>query len=271
MGQGLFDEVPEYAALEKDADALVGYSIRELCLQDPAGRLNRTQYTQPCLYVVNALHFHKAVAAGERPDFLAGHSLGEYSALFAAGAFDFLTGLRLVHKRGELMGGVKSGGMAAVAGLPAEQITRILERHRLLSIDVANFNAPLQTVISGPVEDIQRAEAVFDGAGAQMYIQLPVSAAFHSRYLMPVAEAFERFLSSFTFHALRVPVIANATGDPYPDQDPTARIRHMLVRQITSPVLWTQTIRRLRSVGVSEFKEIGHGTVLTDLIRQMTP
>lgn len=270
MGRGLFDEVPEYAAVEREADALVGYSIRDVCLNDTGNRLNRTLYTQPCLYVVSALHCYKALAAGERPGFLAGHSLGEYDALLAAGAFDFLTGLRLVQKRGELMAAVRSGGMAAVVGLPAEQIPRILEKSRLLSIDVANFNSPQQTVISGPIEDIQRAESAFESAGAQMYVELPVSAAFHSRYLLPVAEAFDRFLASFTFARLRTPVIANATGKPYPEDNPTRNVRELLVRQITYPVLWMQSVRYLCSSGVRDFKEVGSGTMLTDLIRQIT-
>src|SRR5207244_4392938 len=122
MGQGLFDEVPEYAAFEKDVDAILGYSMRKLCLEDAENRVKETQFTQPSLYVVNALHYYKAAAEGTRPDYLAGHSLGEYNALLAAGVFDFLTGLRLVKKRGELMSRAKNGGMGAVIGLSASTI-----------------------------------------------------------------------------------------------------------------------------------------------------
>src|SRR5690348_12908296 len=113
MGQGLFDEVREYAAVERDVDAILGYSMRKLCLEDPDNRLKETQFTQPSLYVANALHYYKAMAEGARPAYVAGHSLGEYNALLAAGAFDFLTGLRLVQKRGELMSQAKNGGMGA--------------------------------------------------------------------------------------------------------------------------------------------------------------
>src|SRR5882672_10213363 len=146
MGQGLFDEVPEYVAVEKDVDEIVGYSLRKLCLEDADNRLKETQFTQPCLYVVNALHFYKAVREGTRPAYVAGHSLGEYNALLAAGVFDFLTGLRLVKKRGMLMSLARDGGMAAVIGMSTEKVATVIEHHGLSSIDVANFNTPSQTV-----------------------------------------------------------------------------------------------------------------------------
>src|SRR5579864_6190948 len=146
MGQSLFAEVREYAAVEKDVDALLGYSLRKLCLEDSENRLNKTQFTQPSLYVVNALYYYKAVSQGTRPAYLAGHSLGEYNALLAAGVFDFLTGLRLVKKRGELMSQARDGGMAAVIGLSASTVTRLIKENGLASLDVANFNAPAQIV-----------------------------------------------------------------------------------------------------------------------------
>ncbi|HEU4888434.1 MAG TPA: acyltransferase domain-containing protein, partial [Thermoanaerobaculia bacterium] len=167
MGEGLFDEVREYAALEKDVDAIVGYSMRKLCLEDPDNRLKETQFTQPALYVVNALHYYKAVADGTQPSYVAGHSLGEYNALLAAGVFDFLTGLRLVKKRGELMSQAKNGGMGAVIGLSASTIAKVIRENGLASLDVANFNTPSQTVVSGPVEDIKRAGPFFENGGAQ--------------------------------------------------------------------------------------------------------
>src|SRR5215813_13338065 len=159
MGQGLFDEVSEYTAVEKDVDAIVGHSMRKVCLEDPDNRLKETQFTQPSLYVANALHYYKAVSQGIRPAFVAGHSLGEYNALLAAGVFDFLTGLRLVKKRGELMSQARNGGMGAVIGLSADAIAKLIRENGLASIDVANFNSPSQIVLSGPVEDIKRVGA----------------------------------------------------------------------------------------------------------------
>jgi malonyl CoA-acyl carrier protein transacylase len=269
MGQGLFDAVREYATVEKEVDALVGYSMRTLCLEDPEGRLKQTQYTQPSLYVVNALHYYKAISQGVRPKFVAGHSLGEYNALLAAGVFDFLTGLKLVKKRGELMSQAKNGGMAAVIGLGASLMTRLLRDNGLIGLDVANFNSPSQTVISGPSEEIQRAGPLLEKAGARMYMPLQVSAAFHSRYMGEAARKFEDFLAFMTFAPAQLPVIANVTGRPYSQENSSDAVKTLLVQQITRSVQWTQSIRYLVSQGVTEFKEIGPGNVLTRLVQQI--
>src|SRR5690606_37023753 len=142
--------------------------------------------------------------------------LGEYNALLAAGSFDLLTGLKLVQRRGELMAEAREGGMAAVIGLSPERIQQALQGNGLASIDVANYNSPAQTVISGPAADVQRANDVLKGAGARMVVPLQVSSAFHSRYMQPAAEEFERFLSGFRFSPPRLTVIANVTAEPYP-------------------------------------------------------
>ena len=267
MGQGLFDEVREYAALEPDVDRLVGYSMRQLCLDDPDNRLKETQYTQPALYVVNALHYYKAHSAGTRPDMVAGHSLGEYSALLVAGAFDFLTGLRLVRERGALMAKARDGGMAAVVGVGVERVADILRRERLESLDVANYNTPKQVVVSGPVGDIERAGPIFTQAGA-MFFPLPVSAAFHSRYMTEASVEFERFLATVSFNALTLPVISNVSGAPYPGGG-AAAIRDALVSQLRMPVLWEQSVRYMMRAGVTEFTEMGPGNVLTRLVQQI--
>ena len=267
MAEGLFDQ-RDYAAVETEVDSLLGYSMRALCLEDSGNKLNETQYTQPSLYVANALHYYEAINRGDRPGMVAGHSLGEYNALFAAGAFDFLTGLRLVKKRGELMAQARNGGMAAVIGITASRTEQVIQENGLGSIDVANYNAPSQTVISGPVDDITSARSAFDKAGA-MFIPLRVSAAFHSRYMADAANAYAEFLAPFQFNALSVPVIANATGQPYPKEQPTDTIKSLLVKQIRQPVLWTQSIRYMQREGVTEFKEIGPGNVLTKLVQQI--
>ncbi len=269
MGEGLFDTVAEFKAVEAEADALLGYSLRDLCLNDTEERLVKTQYTQPCLYTVNSLYYYKAVAEGARPDALVGHSLGEYNALLAAGAFDFLTGLRLVKKRGELMAQARNGTMSAVVGLPPARIASVLQEQRLISIDVANFNAPTQTVIAGPPEDLKLAAKPLEAAGAQMVVPLPVSAAFHSRYMFEASTAFDNFLSEFTFEPLRVPVVANISGRPYPSSDATATIRKHLVKQIAFPVQWTRSMRYLLDNGASDFREIGPGNVTSRLIEQI--
>jgi len=269
MGQGLFDEVREYSAVEKDVDAILGYSLRKLCLEDPDNRLKETQFTQPCLYVVNALHYYKAVSQGTRPAYLAGHSMGEYNALLAAGVFDFLTGLRLVKKRGELMSEAKNGGMGAVLGLSSTIIKNAIVEYGLQTLDVANFNTPSQTVISGPVEDIRRAGPVFEKLGARMYVPLQVSAAFHSRYMAPAARAFADYLAPMSFASPRIPVIANVTAQPYPTSNPSESVKSLLTRQIDHSVLWVQSVRLLISEGVTQFIEMGPGNVLTRSIQEI--
>ncbi len=268
MGQDYFDTVPEYAALEKDVDAIVGYSMRRMCLEDPDNRLKETQFTQPALYVVNALHYYKALSEGARPAFLAGHSLGEYNALHAAGVFDFLTGLRLVQKRGELMAQARNGGMGAVVGLSAGIVAEVLRDNALSRLDVANFNTPSQTVVSGPVDDIKRSGPLFEKAGAQMFIPLQVSAAFHSRYMVDAGKAFAEFLAPMIFAQPKVPVIANATARPYPLNGSEA-VKALLVSQITSAVQWSQSVRLLIGEGVTEFRETGPGNVLTRMVQQI--
>src|SRR5437868_2076523 len=141
MGQGLFDTVPEYRGLEPQVDQLLGYSLRQLCLEDAQGSLKDTRHTQPALYIVNALTCYQALASGEQPQALAGHSFGEYNALLAAGCFDLLTGLRMVLKRGELMGRASGGGMAAVIGLEAARIEAVLAEQQIGTLDVANYNS----------------------------------------------------------------------------------------------------------------------------------
>lgn len=269
MGQGLFDEVREYAAIERDVDALLGYSMRRLCLEDADNKLKETQYTQPSLYVANALHYYKALSDGARPSYLAGHSLGEYNALLAAGSFDFMTGLKLVQKRGELMSRARNGGMAAVIGLSGAAIADAMQKAGLAGVDVANYNSPSQVVISGPVDEIKRAVPLLETAGARMVMPLPVSAAFHSRYMADAAREFADFLAPMRFSEPRIPVIANVTAEPYPAPDASEAIKATLVRQITHSVQWTQSVRYLLKQGVTQFSEMGPGNVLTRLIQQI--
>lgn len=268
MGAGLFDEVEEYSSVEREVDATLGYSLRDFCTSATQSQLMDTRYTQPSLFVVNALHYFRAVSRGLRPDVVAGHSLGEYDALLAAGAFDLMTGVRLVKKRGELMAQVKSGGMAAIVGPDATHVESVLREKSLTGIDVANYNAPNQTVISGKKDEVAMACRLFEKE-ADACVQLPVSAAFHSRYMIDAARAFQEFLVGFTFKPLRLPVIANVTGRYFPSGDPTLTVRAFLVRQISRPVLWTQSVRYMSECGVDKFDEMGPGTVLTRLVQQI--
>lgn len=263
MGEGLFDRYPGMTAA---AGEILGYSVRELCLEDPNGLLHRTRHTQPALYVVNALTYRSRCDGGSPPpDFLAGHSLGEYNALWAAGAFDFETGLRLVQRRGELMSRASGGAMAAVMGCPWDRAEEILRTNGLLSLDLANDNTPNQVVLSGPAEDIARAEPLFSETGAT-YIPLKnVSAAFHSRYMEPLVESLGEMLDGVELHPLKIPVISNVSARPYG----AGEVKDHLRRQIREPVQWTGTIRYLLGLGVEDFEEVGPGGVLTKLIKSI--
>jgi malonyl CoA-acyl carrier protein transacylase len=261
MGGALFDEFP---ALTAQADAILGYSIKELCLSDPRSELGQTQFTQPALFVVSALsYFKKLAAAGGEPDFLAGHSLGEFNALLAAGCFDFETGLKLVRRRGELMSRVPSGAMAAILNASREEIEEILQRNGLRNIDLANYNTPSQIVISGLVDEIGAAQNLFQ-SGKMLYHPLVTSGAFHSRFMETAKQEFAEYLRGFEFAAPKIPVIANVTARPY---EPGA-IADGLARQIASTVLWSESIQYLMALAAhrgttATFEEIGHGDVLT--------
>ncbi len=264
MGGSFFDEFEE---LVSQADEILGYSIKELCMNDPNLNLSQTQYTQPALYTVNALSYLKKIQENERkPDFVAGHSLGEYNALFAAGAFDFGTGLKLVKKRGELMSHAIGGGMAAIIGLNEEQIIDVLKENNLQSIDLANFNSQTQIVISGLKADIVKAQTIFEKIkDVQLFIVLKTSGAFHSRYMKESQEEFTVFLNDFTFSNLTIPVISNVHARPYKQSD----VKNNLIEQITHPVKWSESIQYLMGVGETEFSEIGPGNVLTGLVRRI--
>jgi len=264
MGAELFERYPDLVA---EADAILGYSVREICLKNPDDRLNRTDYTQPALYIVNVMSFlAKVEDDGIRPDFVIGHSLGEYNALYAAGAFDFATGLKLVRKRGALMSAATGGGMAAILGMDADGVATALAELGIDSIDVANFNSPRQIVISGLKADIEAYAPKLEERGAQRVVILSVSGAFHSRYMKPAAEEFEAFLAGFSFGSLKIPCIANCSAQPYTDES----IAPNLVTQMYSSVRWMDTVKSLRKQGADNFVEVGPGKVLSGLARRIT-
>jgi len=264
MGAELFDRYADWTA---DADRVLGFSIRELCVDDPRGELGLTQFTQPALYTVNALTYRARMDdGGVAPDFVAGHSLGEYNALLAAGVFDFATGLRMVKRRGEIMGQVSGGGMAAVIGLEPRRIQEILDSTEAgRRIDVANFNSYDQTVIAGPKEDLAAVEAQFDAAEVRAYITLNVSAPFHSRYMREAQGLFAAFLQDIDFKAPVIPVISNVSAKPYEGD----LVRQTLSEQIGNSVRWLESMVYLLDQPEPEFEEVGPGSVLTKLLAQI--
>lgn len=259
MGRELFARYPNHVA---EAEAILGYGLREIIASD---QLVQTQYTQPALFVFNALKYLEwQQNALDKPAFAAGHSLGEYSALFAAGVFDFATGLRLVAERGRLMAEARAGKMAAVLGWTAERLRRVLTEIGATTIDLANDNSPSQQVISGPADDMPQVCETLRAAGARV-AELRVSAAFHSRYMRAASEAFATALSAVSFSPPGFPVISNVDAAPYVE----GRARELLSRQIAEPVRWTESIRWLLDAGVEEFVELGPRPVLSKMVTQI--
>ncbi|GHJ35628.1 ACP S-malonyltransferase [Streptomyces sp. TS71-3] len=267
MGKGLFEEFPD---LCREADDVLGYAVTTLCLENPERLLNRTEYAQPAIYVVNALHYLTARRQGLPPaDYLAGHSLGEYSALLTAGAFDFATGLAVVKRRAELMGKADGGGMAAVVGLSETAIEEALRAHGATGVVIANHNAPRQFVLSGGKDELERIRPVFERMeGVRGFVPLRVSGAFHSPRMESAADEFRGFLDSVDFGELGTPVVSNVTGRPFGSG--AGAVREALADQITRPVRWAACVRYMREAGVSDFVEIGSGRVLTSLIEKIT-
>lgn len=267
MGKGLFERYPE---LTEIADNILGYSIKELCLEDPNRQLNKTQFTQPALFFVNALtYYSKLDDTGEKPDYLAGHSLGEFNALLAAGCFNLETGLKLVKKRGELMSNAPKGGMAAILNLTKDSIVKTLQNNNLTNIDIANYNTRTQIVISGPSQDIEKAEKVFQENDVKFYT-LNTDGAFHSRYMQPIKENFKAYIKGFKLVDLKIPVISNVTALPYKND----RIVENIVNQISSCVLWSESVYFLleearRTGETLSIEEVGHGEVLTKIISRI--
>lgn len=259
MGGEYFDQFPE---LVRIVDSVLGYSIKELCLEDPNKCLSQTRFTQPALYTVNALAYIAKTEDGlKKPDIVAGHSLGEFNALLAAGAFDFETGLKLVQKRGELMSLANQGGMLAVLGVDIAVVRNELEQLNKPDVQIANINSAQQTILSGNTQVLQECAVHFEKLGAKC-VPLNVSAAFHSTFMREARESFQAYLRGFQFRQLDMPVIANLTGLPYP----TINYQHILADQITGTVKWNDSVLWLLQNGIDDIEEVGPGMVLTKLI-----
>ncbi len=256
MGEELFCAYPDLVAA---ADEVLGWSVADVC-RSGDGRLDQTRFTQPALFVVNALSYlHKLATAPARPDYLAGHSLGEFNALYAAGVFDFRTGLRLVAHRGQAMARCGGGAMAAVLGLGASEVRAVLAESAP-EVELANVNSLTQIVVSGPRGQVEGSREPFLRAGAGDFVLLPVSGAFHSRYMAPAAEDLAEFLGRLRLCPPGIPVISNVTAEPY---DHT--VQALLVAQLTGCVRWYEGIGYLMDSGVDHIEQVGPGRSLTRL------
>lgn len=258
MGKELFEKFPVQTTA---ASNILGYDIARLCVEDPDRLLNETTYTQPALYVVNVLSYLDRIERESVPDFVLGHSLGEYVALYAAGVFSFETGLQLVKKRAEIMGQVKNGGMAALIGLKLDKVEQLLAEGGYTNMDIANYNSAEQIVISGSRDDIFAAQPLFESKGAKLYYPLNVSGAFHSRYMKVAGDSFRQYIQQFTFDTPQIPVISNYSARPYTP----AVLLDWLSAQITSQVKWYESVSYLLAHGEIDFYEVGPGDVLTKM------
>jgi malonyl CoA-acyl carrier protein transacylase len=273
MGENLFEEFQE---LTDKASNILGYSIKELCLNDPQRQLNKTQFTQPAIYVVSALSYYKKLEeTSEKPDFVIGHSLGEFNALLASECYTFESGLKLVKKRGELMSQATDGGMAAILNSSKEEIEQILQDNQLAEIEIANYNTPSQIVISGSKEEIGKAEPYFQ-KGEILYYPLNTGGAFHSRFMQPASKKFAVYLKKFKFSPLQIPVISNVTAQPYKKNS----VVKNLSKQIDSGVRWSDSIQYLMKLAEQkessmQFEEVGNNDVLTKIVdtlkRELAP
>ena len=274
MGQDLVGAFPEAADIFRAADDILGFPLSRLCFEGPEADLTDTINAQPAIFVhsaaVLAVLHHRG--NGMLPAFVAGHSLGEYSALYAAGALEFADALRLVRERGRLMklaGERQPGGMAAVLGLDLDTVRDICERAQAETsspVQVANDNCPGQVVISGALPGLERAMTLAQSAGARKVVRLAVSIAAHSPLMQVVQDEFAAAVRATPMRAPQVPVVMNATARPTTD---VTEIRERLVAQLTSPVRWTDSVRFMRDQGVDTLMEIGPGDVLTKLARRI--
>lgn len=267
MAKDLWDVDPESRLLMEHADALLGLPLSRICFTGPEEELRQTQNTQPAIFL------HSIVVARKlrsiRPDMVAGHSLGEYSALVVAGAIGFDDALRLVRLRGELMqraGIERQGTMAAVVGLTPETVEDLCREATAAGIvQPANFNSPGQIVISGSVNGVRKAMEIARQRGAKLVKELVVSGAFHSPLMESARNGLKQGLDGAGIRDAAIPVYANVTAEPVTR---AAEIRDLLYRQLTSPVRWEQTVKNMVRDGATDFMEIGPGKVLQGLVKR---
>jgi len=268
MGADLAQKFPAARARFETADRILGRGLSTLCFSGPDEELKSTRNTQPALFTIEAAVSDILAENSVTPSCTAGHSLGEYSALYAAGVFSFEDGLKIVAKRGELMadaGTARPGTMAAVIGLPVDRIAEVLGTVTDGVVVAANQNSPDQTVISGEVAAVGKACELLKAAGAKRALTLPVSGAFHSPLMQDAAERFAAFLEPFSFADPRCPVIANVTATA---ETGGAVIKGLLVRQLVSPVRWVESVACMKTFDPVTMLETGPGAVLAGLVKK---
>ncbi len=268
MGRDLAEQIPAAAAMFRRAGEVLGFDLARVCFEGPEAELTRSDRAQPAIFVVSAACAEALTLAkpGLAWAFTAGHSLGEWTALYAAGVVSFDDALRVLQARGRFMQQAceqNPGAMLAVLGLPREAVEQVAARS---GAEVANFNEPAQTVLSGTREAIDAAERVAVELKAKRAVRLPVAGAFHSSLMKPAADQLAGLLAGIDFKAPRFPVMSNATGAPHGGPDET---RQAMVRQVTSSVRWVDIVQYLAAQGVGRYVECGPGRILTGLVKRI--
>ena len=270
MGKELAEKYPSARAVFDEADKAIGFSISKICFEGTEDDLKLTANTQPAILTASVAVYSVLVERGLTPDFVAGHSLGEYSALVAAGALKFADAVQLVRKRGAYMQEAvpqSVGAMAAILGLSPAVVADACKRAAEGEVcSPANLNSPEQTVISGHGGAVKRAVEIASQLGAKRAVVLPVSAPFHSALMAPAQERLAADLKNTQFVALTVPLVTNVDADTISTGD---EAREALIRQVTAPVRWEDSVRTLIDEGVNTFVEVGPSRVLTGLLRQI--
>jgi [acyl-carrier-protein] S-malonyltransferase len=272
MGRDLAQTFPIARQTFDEANEALGFDLADLCFNGPEERLRLTEFTQPAIFTVSVAAFRVLTEAGVTPDYLAGHSLGEYSANVAAGAIEFAAAARTVRRRGQLMQQAVpagEGAMAAILGMPLEAVLNVCQessREVGAPVEPANLNSPEQTVISGAAAAVEWAVPLARLRGAKRALMLPVSAPFHCSLMQPAQDALAPILQQISFSTASVPVVVNVNAGMITDP---ALLRDALIRQVTGAVHWTESMQVLIAQGVTNFIEVGPGKVLCGLLRQI--
>jgi [acyl-carrier-protein] S-malonyltransferase len=270
MGKDLAAHFPESRAVFDEADATLGFPLSRMCFEGTEQELKLTENTQPAILTISVAAYRALAARGVQPDFAAGHSLGEYSALVAAGALEFSTAVKLVRQRGRYMQEAVpagEGAMAAILGMSPSDVADVCKKAANGEVvSPANLNSPEQTVIAGSAAAVKRAVETASQAGAKRAVVLAVSAPFHCAMLAPAQQRLEPDLRAAQFGPLRFPVITNVDAEAIILGD---EARESLIRQVIMPVRWLESVREMIELGVNIFVEVGPGKVLTGLMRQI--
>ena len=270
MGKELAALYPVARQTFDEADSALGYKLSQLCFEGPEEKLRLTEITQPAILTMSVAAQRVLREKGVSPEFVAGHSLGEYSAHVAAGSLDFADAVRTVRNRGKYMQEavpVGQGAMAAVLGMPLAEVERICKQAAQDDIcSPANINSPEQIVISGSKPAVERAAELAKAGGAKRAIMLPVSAPFHCALMQPAQDRLGKDLQDLTFHRLQLPLVKNVDGELTQDSEVA---RRALISQVTGAVQWVKSMQTLIAQGVELFIEVGPGKVLCGLLRQI--